>query len=271
MVVCVLFSSLLSADTQQVVFLNSSSEHEALLLEQNTFRMLIQRTALIEPQTYQTSVKRAFRLMSEAAPVCVRNLVKTPERSEQYLFSVPQTFFPGQKLFFRTDIASLNGFADNNVSLRKLLLLNPQLKVGIDAERSYSAQIDQLLQSLPDSRKSYRHGRESEATMLNMLLSGRFDLLIEYDSVVRANMPDEMEKGVLSSVWFSEAPTVVTGHIACNKRPQSYQVIKQINNALSELYHSEAYIKLHQQYLSADEQNVFLQHLQQTRSQSLQQ
>lgn len=262
-----LFSGLLFADTQQVVFLNSSSEHEALLLEHNTFRMLIQRTALIEPQTYQASVKRAFRLMSEQPPVCVRNLVKTSERAEQYLFSLPQTFFPGQKLFFRAETAVFKGFSAREVSLRQLLLLNPQLKVGIDAERSYSTQVDQLLQSLPEHRKSYRHGTESEATMLNMLLSGRFDLLIEYDSVVRAHLQGEIQQSALHSVWFSEAPTVVTGHIACNKHPQSYQVIKQINSGLSELYHSEAYTELHRQYLSDDEQQVFLKYLQQTRSQ----
>ena len=103
--------------------------------------------------------------------------------------------------------------------------------------------------------------------MLNMLLSGRFDLLIEYDSVVRAHLQDEIQQSALHSVWFSEAPTVVTGHIACNKHPQSYQVIKQINSGLSELYHSEAYTELHSQYLSDDEQQVFLKYLQQTRSQ----
>ncbi|NIE74466.1 TIGR02285 family protein [Pantoea sp. Tr-811] len=141
---------------------------------------------------YDHSVVRVNRarsiqmLQDPTTFTCDPTLLWTPEREKFVHFSQPMLGVLSSGLVVRKQSqAVLAPFLDGQQVDLKALLSQTSLKLGVVAERSYSAQVDQLLQQLPEQAFNRHYGNEATASLLQMQQLGRLQLVLGYWPEVR--------------------------------------------------------------------------------------
>ena len=127
---------------------------------------------------------------------------------------------------------------DTFKSLGEVLEHNPKWVIGIEKQRSYGEDFDNVLKKIKKRYIYIKDGSESETQMYDMFRARRFDILLEYPSVVRflnrnKNIPKEHEPLPLLK---SEYLGIITGHLACIDSVHSQNFLKDFNEKLNQLF-----------------------------------
>jgi uncharacterized protein (TIGR02285 family) len=167
------------------------------------------------------------------------------------------------RIFSRKDEISVDSQSLNErgeiVSLATLAEKQPESRIFFSHGRSYGEEIDRQLASLKKEHKeeivsSAYFGRDVE-----LFLRGRGDFLIVTPAVIdqyflnRANDPN--------SYALAGNQRYLLGHVLCNDRPESREFIKDLNQALEQLYSDplfkQAHIQHHSEAFGAEMETIF--------------
>ncbi|PAY00911.1 hypothetical protein CKO50_13090 [Pseudoalteromonas sp. HM-SA03] len=208
------------------------------------------------------SVDRALKNIAGGEGECVRNLVVNKARSKILLFSEPTTYFLGLQVFAAPSAQLSPTQTEQN--LKALLTSHPKWLLGIEKERSYGDIADAMIRQTPPDQLYVKEGSENEAQMYSMLMNKRFELLLEYPSVIAYHAKGAPEKPV--PITVSDFAPFITGHIACRDTPVTRGFLAAVNSELANLIVDERFINWHLEYIDKSLHDTFKQQFYQVRS-----
>lgn len=181
---------------------------------------------------------RGIQMLQDASSfTCDPTLLWTAERAKYVHFSKPTLGVISGGLVVRNQGAALLApFLDGQQIDLKGLLNATQLKLGIVAERSYSTQIDDILQQLPDSALSRHYGNDATASLLQMQRLGRLPWVLGYWPEVRYLI--QQQGGALDEYQFHPIQGVNRYqflHVGCSDSPLGREAVAHIDQLLPTL------------------------------------
>lgn len=237
---------------------SDSVKSSGVNLENRLFDLLSQR-AEITFVYQQANSKRAESILLSTPNACTGNKLKTQQRLQTFpMTTLPQTLFLGQRLYLSNDLLlttikqTFN--ARSQVQLSELLRTKNELMFGIQDGRSYGDKVDSIIQNAETSRRIYRRNDAGTAQgMVDMLLAGRVDLIIEYPNVLRHYQQTSAHKNVpLHSFPLAELDRYHAGYIMCSPGEQGQQLIAQLNKAIVQSSQEKQYLQLHLDWYPPD-------------------
>ena len=187
--------------------------------------------------------------------ICVVNKIKTKERLDKYIFSLPINLFLGLRLFQHNAYTSLPGYTsfDSTVHLDELFKQKPNSKVLISGQISYGDALDNQLASLPQKNKILRSSREHDTGIIKMFEQGYAEFSILYPQQIYKHEPGLKAH----SYTIASSPPFVLGHLMCTKTKATKAFIKQINNNLTSDVNYNKLLEIHLKFIRPTEQLMF--------------
>lgn len=180
---------------------------------------------------------RALQMLQTPGLSCDPSLLWTAERDRYVAFSEPYLGVISSGLVVRKqDQAVVAPYLDQQQVDLKRLLAQTRLKLGVVAERSYSAQVDDLLRSLPEASISRHYGHEAVGSLLQMQRLGRLQLVLGYWHEIRYLIQQQGESP--QDYVFYPIQGVARYqflHVGCSDTGPGRVVISQVNRMLLEL------------------------------------
>jgi uncharacterized protein (TIGR02285 family) len=232
--------------------------------------MLIEQMPEYDHSIVRVNRARGIQMLQEPSFTCDPTLLWTPERAKYALFSKPTLGVLSSGVVVRKrDQAVIEPFLDAQQVDLKQLLAETRLKLGIVAERSYSAQVDDILRQLPDSAFSRHYGNDATASLLQMQQLGRLQLVLGYWPEVRYLI--QQQGGRLDDYLFYPIQGVNPYqflHVACSNTPLGREAIAHIDQLLPPL-RRDTLPQLYAHWLDPDLREGYLQQARQLTEQPL--
>ncbi|WP_448566144.1 hypothetical protein [Thalassotalea ganghwensis] len=168
--------------------------------------------------------------------ICFSNMIKSPDRESQFLFSEPFTLYLGLRLYSLSPITE-----QNSVDLLTYLLSNPDKTIGIQPSKKYTKVIDQQLQQIKSAQKLNLPLQTYKA--IEMFAGQRYDLMLEYPSVMINHLALLANKQVYS-YHVSNSDYYALGHFMCPDTQANRLFINNFNELLVEIYHDKAFFDI---------------------------
>lgn len=232
--------------------------------------MLIEQMPEYDHSIVRVNRARGIQMLQEPSFTCDPTLLWTPERAKYALFSKPTLGVLSSGVVVRKrDQAVIEPFLDAQQVDLKQLLAETRLKLGIVAERSYSAQVDDILRQLPDSAFSRHYGNDATASLLQMQQLGRLQLVLGYWPEVRYLI--QQQGGRLDDYLFYPIQGVNPYqflHVACSNTPLGREAIAHIDQLLPAL-RRDTLPQLYAHWLDPELREGYLQQARQLTEQTL--
>ena len=207
---------------------------------------------------------RIEREMQGTGVRCTTDRIKTPERQQKYLFSLPVNFYLGYRLYQRADLMPLKPPVindDGDVSnLNVLFEHEPKSRLLVSAHFSLGAYLDAELQKVPDAKKIVVTTSEYYQQFLGMFLAKRTEYAVLFPTAIQEHYHSDLPMPA-RSYGIAGAPAVVAGHLMCNKSEEIEQFIQQVNQALLELYQDQEFINAHQRYMLPEDAAIVARYI----------
>ncbi|WP_367237362.1 TIGR02285 family protein [Pseudomonas sp. Rh2] len=200
--------------------------------------LLISQMPEYEHDIVRVNRARGIQMLQDPRSLtCDPTLLWTPEREKFVHFSIPSLgVLSGGLLVRKQDRDVVEPFLDDQQVDLKRLLTDTRLKLGIVAERSYSAQIDAILRQLPDEAFSRHYGNDATASLLQMQQKGRLKLMLGYRHEV--NYLTGQQGGSADDYLFYPILGVNRFqflHVGCSDTPMGRQLVEHIDQLLPAL------------------------------------
>jgi len=186
---------------------------------------------------------------------CVVNKIRTKERLDKYIFSLPINLFLGYRLYQHNTNTPLPGYTsfDSKLHLDELFKKSPDARVLISDQISYGDVLDNQLTSLPQKNKILRSSREHNTGIIKMFEQGYAEFSILYPQQVYKHKPGLKAR----SYTIASSPPFVLGHLMCTKTPATVDFIEQVNSNLTSDINYEELLEIHLRFIRPTEQLMF--------------
>ena len=224
-----------------------------------TLQLMLPYLASYQLQTMVVNNQRAIELIKARPNACASNKIVTTERLDiSYASKLPQVLFPGLRIFAKAEsdaARALSGLVDaqGRISVRKVLLNASKLRFVVDGGRNYGAALDALIHA-PNWQNRFwkRQADDMAAGLVDMVRTGRIDLMLEYPNVA-AHYQEELSGAVtLVSYAVAESPAYLLGHILCSRTEEGKAMLEQFDQALADVTQTEAYLDAHLRWFDPD-------------------
>ncbi|WP_460097952.1 TIGR02285 family protein [Pseudomonas sp. H3_C08] len=203
--------------------------------------MLIAGMPQYEHKLMRVNRARGIQMLHEASFTCDPSLIWSKERAQWIAYSIPAFRAVSNGLVVRQkDREVLAPFlVEGEIDLASLLA-NGQVKIGVVAERSYGAIVDDLLRQAPTDALTPHYGNEALNNLLLMQRLGRLQVVLGYWPEIRyqAHLAQIAEDELL---FYPIRGTgkYLSGYIGCSDTHQGRQAISEINQLLRTLPHDQ--------------------------------
>ncbi|SEA84733.1 transporter substrate-binding domain-containing protein [Alkalimonas amylolytica] len=198
----------------------------------------------IPHQIQQITRNRARMLVREHPTACMPWLLKTPERLQDFQFSVPYMAENALQLVVRDNTPLAQTLHQQRqagpVRLGELLLQRRPPILGIETNRSYGQKTDQLLSELQHLPAIYTRTSSSNnpAELIPMLQRGFLDIIIEYEIVAKEHSNE------LAFFPFEETEAFQLSHFACSNTEDMARLLPALNQSIQMLGQDEEFQQL---------------------------
>lgn len=224
-----------------------------------TLQLMLPKLAQYQLQTMVVNNQRAIEVLKARPNACAGNKIVTSERLEiSYASKLPQVVFPGLRIFARADstaAAALAGLLDQQgrISVREVLLSANKLRFVVVGGRNYGAELDALIHAPTWQNRFWkRQADDMAAGVVDMVRTGRIDLMLEYPNVAAHYQAQQTDGTALVSYPVAESPAYLLGHILCSRTAQGKAMLRQFDEALAEVTQTEAYLDAHLRWFAPD-------------------
>jgi uncharacterized protein (TIGR02285 family) len=194
------------------------------------------------------------RLLKKRPNSCHPYRMKTPQRLENNIYSLPLNISLGLRRYFKQDtqygVLSQNTFPSSLqiISLASLFTGKSSYVLGVDEGRSFGVFLDEQLATLEKHNLIVRRGGIATKFLVKMLLKNRVDYIIEYPVSINEALKSIPINIKLDSLRIANSPDYIVGYIACHQGSLGQKVIEDINRELQRLYRSYRFYKADIQY-----------------------
>ncbi|OUL56937.1 hypothetical protein B1199_16360 [Pseudoalteromonas ulvae] len=233
----------------------NDNEFEYAPIERSMFNILYSAVApQIDLDMFKTTLARGLELIESEPNYCSYNIVKNEARSQAMVFSkFPSSIYPKRKLFY-IDPSFSDIPANNTVAA-----ISKNARIGLVSKAYFN-----VLSKDPSLNKDnfiLINGMNKHQQLVQMLMKGRLDFIIEYQSIVDAFISDSDKKVYSRRLEDSQGNEM--GYFVCSPTDEGRAVIEKINNLfLSKAF--QQWIKdYHYTHFPADDARILLQIYQQ--------
>ena len=225
---------------------------------------------LMDELEYNTPVlniplNRSFRLMERGAPVCVINKIKSEEREQKYLFSLPLNFFQTQRLYKLANLPPIKqSFLDDNgavLSISKLLQAYPNAAIVLPKNYSFGTRVDNDLSKIDEEQIIAITNQSFYARFMQLFVAKKADFALIFPYTINRNFGDDIPIQV-RSYRISGNPDFVSGHAICPDTINGQRVITTVNQAIRNIYKNASFMQAHLDYLPSDNHPEFISKIQ---------
>ena len=171
---------------------------------------------------------------------CHTAAIKKPEREKYAYFSRPIVMASSHRLLVLEDKAAELGIKEG-VDFSQLIT-NKKLSGGFAAGRSYGPDLDRQIELHEDGKHLFfAKGMNLTETLLNMLMHGRIDYMVDYPWIIRYFAKTRAYHSEVRSFTINGHPDYNYGYIYCPKNVWGKKVIDDINRVLDQIRDSDAY------------------------------
>lgn len=209
-----------------------------------------------EHRDTEGNLARLLALAREGQTVCSVNLLRTPERERDLVYSEPATVSLTLHLILRVETWRAMG-EPASLSVAEIAT-RTDLSGAVELGRPYSADIDTVL----DSSRSTRRMTVQGSQIFRMLVQNRLDWTVEYPFVVEYLARDVEDPWV--AIPISEAPPFVVGHIACARTEDGGRVIARVDEVLRDIRLDPAYSDIITRWHPPEQASRVLMHYRKT-------
>lgn len=224
-----------------------------------TRRLLLEHMTGHQDNVTIVNNERAFQILRSNELACTGNKVRNAEREAfAYFTELPQLIFPGLRLYMlqaTADKAELLQHQPQETiqSLASLSTKLPHARIGIVGGRNYGEPLQALFEQLARRNRIYTRTASdmTAAALLDMLVNGRVELIVEYPNVVQ-HYSEALNHAVpLVSINISEAAEYSAGHIMCSKTEQGKQLVQAFDQAIRQASQDKRYLQAHLRWFDA--------------------
>lgn len=230
-------------------------------LDKKLIRQILTHTKDINYQFHLVNHTKAMQLTLENTQGCLAGVLSTPERRQIFHYSQPFTLVHGLRLYVLKNSRmqrKLQFLQDPNgkVSLDAAWSKNTKVLLGLDAERSYGAELDPILRAPEKSQFLYlRQSGVGIGELWPMLVQERVDIILEYPFM----LPEAFKQQV-HSFPVAEATAITAAYFACNKGAAGAEIITRLNTSIQSLVLTENYLQLQLSEIEFQEQAEYKKH-----------
>ncbi|RVU33090.1 transporter substrate-binding domain-containing protein [Rheinheimera riviphila] len=224
-----------------------------------TLQLMLPKLAQYQIQTMVVNNQRAMDLLKARPNACAGNKIITSERlNNSYASKLPQVVFPGLRIFSRADSVAAKIMAEmldaqGRISVRKVLLEAHKLRFVVVSGRNYGAELDALIEAPQwQNRFWQREADDMAAGVVDMVRTGRIDLMLEYPNVAAHYQAQQTDGTKLVSYAIAESPAFLLGHILCSRTAQGKEMLQQFDAALADVTKTKAYLDAHLRWFAPD-------------------
>lgn len=200
----------------------------------------------------QMSMSRSWTELVRLDNACVMNKVITADRLELAQYSqYPLSVFPPVRLITLTSKVSL---FSSPFSFQQLEA-NPKLRLGVVKSRSYGGELNEAIKKY-STQIFTRGGVDSSDKLVDMLLVGRVDGILEYTLSVEDYLQDEGRGDKVIALPIENISDLMLGYIACSKTAEGLAIINAINSSYAVSGFSEKFINLHLEHFGQVEAGI---------------
>lgn len=188
-------------------------------------------------QILRVNRARGMQMLRSTAFTCDPSLLWTAERASFVVFST-QAFVTGSNgvTVRRSQQAALAPFVVAGQFDLKAFLANAHARLGLVAERSYGALIDQHLQQAATQRLTPHYGNDALGSLLQMQQRGRLEAVLGYGAEVRYQaLQQRIDPQDLIFYPIKGTAPYQRTHIACSDTPLGREAIVRIDQVLREI------------------------------------
>lgn len=219
------------------------NDSEPTNMHEATYQLIFNEIKMIPKISLIPDLRMKHFLDSKQA-TCTFYHLKTPERTNRYIFSYPTDIFLGVKLYQHNSnkpiderfldnegrLLSVSNFFNDKSNAASLLLMSG---------KSYGYEIDKQISSINPDSKVMISGESPSKAFVNMFLKKRVEYIIYYPTVL-LQIPEEAKN--LRSYPIKDTPPYVFGRIMCNNTATSHTFINHINQVIKNLYNSDEFL-----------------------------
>ncbi|WP_343816223.1 hypothetical protein [Colwellia asteriadis] len=242
---------------------NEVNDHETLLrpsseklsTANDTIRLLMENLPQYQFKVHLAQGPSINRLLEKLPNSCAPNRIKTPERLEKFIYSLPinlyldlHLYYKKENTFSKIPLSALNE-QQQLLNLSSLFSESHENLLGVDEGRSFGAMLDEQIASLNAHNIIVRGGGNRSRALVKMLFKERINYIIDYPTMIKESLNTLSIEMDLVSLEIANMPSYITGHIACNKSEFGKEVIADINNVLRKLYKTHAFYEAHSHYI----------------------
>ena len=196
-------------------------------------------------------------LLKSTESMCVGNRIKTAERLETSVFSLPLNIYPGIRLYFlksRDDIPkSLLNKQSELLSLTSLFQEFPERILGKTKGRSFDSFLDSEIDELSPRNLLLLSGSGNAYAINYMLFKKRVDYVIEFPIEINGAINSYSQKVDIHSLPIANSPKLIAGRIACTDTEVGRKFIAEVNKVLINLYQTPEFYQAHARYINEND------------------
>ncbi len=197
----------------------------------------------------QVTMSRSWAELIRLDNACVMNRIITAQRLEIAEFSMyPLSVFPPIRLI----ILEQNSDSFTSPLSFEQLSADPGIKLGVVKARTYGLELDEELSTYPQQIFT-RGGVDSSDKLVEMLLAGRVDGILDYTRSVEDYLIDDNRGVKIRALPIQDIFEPMLGYIACSKTAKGIAIIDAINHSFSTPGFSDSFIELHLNYFGENE------------------
>lgn len=242
----------LSAERYVLLLTDDSSDKQNLATSEqvsigtDTVRLVLEHLPQYDINIQHIPGARLNKFLETAPGTCAYNRIKTPQRTQKYLFSKPLNVFLSHRIYYLSVKGPLPDTVLDNGAVRSLPALfafYPSQKLALGKGRSYGKILDQQIAALEPDNKILLTGQDIFYDLQKMLSKQRADFVIAYPDtisnvLVSASLP-------ITSYPISGTEEFVTGHFACYPDTSGINFIYDVDKVLGKLFQNNQTLDAH--------------------------
>lgn len=224
-----------------------------------TLQLMLPYLASYQLQTMVVNNQRALQVLKVRPNACAGNKIVTSDRLEvSYASKQPQVVFPGLRIFTLADSSAAAVLAamqdeQGRISVRNILLEAHKLRFVVVSGRNYGAELDALIKASQWQNRFWkREADDMAAGVVDMVRTGRIDLMLEYPNVAAHYQAQQPDNAKLVSYAIAESPAFLLGHILCSRTAQGKMMLQHFEQALAQVTKTRGYLEAHLRWFDPD-------------------
>ncbi|GBC61891.1 hypothetical protein DENIS_2853 [Desulfonema ishimotonii] len=208
-------------------------------IDNQIIQELRQKLPEYEHQLLTVNYKRALRNLKQPVPAAITPLFKTPDREKYILYSGIPSYLvlPNGVVIAKSVRKKFTPFLQNDGKLDiEALIRSKTVKIGIDAGRSYSGIIDEMIRKYRNSGVFIEvSGEDMFLNLIRLMLRGRIDAAFGFPVEARylAKL-NGIDKNLLEALPVSGMEPFTPVYVGASKTRVGEKMIARINDILRE-------------------------------------